>query len=87
MVAAAVLSIERISVERTTARTKPSICARSTFAPTIPSDIGTPSNTSRRRNMIGRAFGRNFRTDRGLVGLWTGNNSDGDFANLRITTK
>jgi hypothetical protein len=23
--------------------------------------------------------------DRGLVGLWTGNNSDGDFANLRIT--
>ncbi|HEY1308323.1 MAG TPA: hypothetical protein VGF24_32465 [Vicinamibacterales bacterium] len=24
--------------------------------------------------------------DRGMVGLWTGNNSDGDFANLRITT-
>ena len=24
-------------------------------------------------------------TDRGLVGLWTGNNSDGDFADLRIT--
>ncbi len=23
--------------------------------------------------------------ERGLVGLWTGNNSDGDFANLRIT--
>ena len=23
--------------------------------------------------------------DRGLIGLWTGNNSDGDFANLRIT--
>jgi hypothetical protein len=23
--------------------------------------------------------------DRGLVGLWTGNNSEGDFANLRIT--
>ena len=23
--------------------------------------------------------------DRGLVGLWVGNNSDGDFANLRIT--
>jgi hypothetical protein len=23
--------------------------------------------------------------DRGMVGLWTGNNSDGDFANLRIT--
>ena len=23
--------------------------------------------------------------DRGLVGLWAGNNSDGDFANLRIT--
>ena len=25
------------------------------------------------------------RLDRGMVGLWTGNNSDGDFANLRIT--
>lgn len=24
--------------------------------------------------------------DRGAVGLWTGNNSDGDFANLRVTT-
>ena len=24
-------------------------------------------------------------TDRGLVGLWTGNNSDGEFAHLRIT--
>lgn len=23
--------------------------------------------------------------DRGMIGLWTGNNSDGDFANLRIT--
>jgi hypothetical protein len=23
--------------------------------------------------------------DRGLIGLWTGNNSDGDFANLRVT--
>jgi hypothetical protein len=23
--------------------------------------------------------------DRGLIGLWTGNNSDGDFENLRIT--
>ena len=23
--------------------------------------------------------------DRGMVGLWTGNNSEGDFANLRIT--
>jgi hypothetical protein len=23
--------------------------------------------------------------DRGMVGLWVGNNSDGDFANLRIT--
>ena len=23
--------------------------------------------------------------DRGVVGLWVGNNSDGDFANLRIT--
>jgi hypothetical protein len=29
-----------------------------------------------------RTLGSN---DRGLVGLWTGNNSDGDFANLRIT--
>ena len=25
-------------------------------------------------------------SDRGLIGLWTGNNSDGDFANLRITS-
>lgn len=25
------------------------------------------------------------RLDRGMVGLWVGNNSDGDFANLRIT--
>lgn len=25
--------------------------------------------------------------DRGMVGLWTGNGSDGDFANLRITLK
>ena len=25
--------------------------------------------------------------DRGLVGLWVGNNSEGDFANLRITSK
>jgi hypothetical protein len=25
--------------------------------------------------------------DRGMVGLWTGNGSDGDFANLRITPK
>jgi hypothetical protein len=25
--------------------------------------------------------------DRGLVGLWVGNNSDGDFANLRITPR
>lgn len=25
--------------------------------------------------------------DRGMVGLWTGNNSDGDFANLRITPR
>ncbi len=24
-------------------------------------------------------------SDRGLIGLWTGNNSDGDFANLRVT--
>lgn len=24
--------------------------------------------------------------DRGMIGLWTGNNSDGDFANLRITS-
>jgi hypothetical protein len=24
--------------------------------------------------------------DRGAIGLWTGNNSDGDFANLRVTT-
>jgi hypothetical protein len=24
--------------------------------------------------------------DRGLIGLWTGNNSDGDFANLRVTS-
>ena len=24
--------------------------------------------------------------ERGLVGLWTGNNSDGDFANLRVTS-
>jgi hypothetical protein len=23
--------------------------------------------------------------DRGMIGLWTGNNSDGDFANLRVT--
>jgi hypothetical protein len=23
--------------------------------------------------------------DRGMLGLWTGNNSDGDFANLRVT--
>jgi hypothetical protein len=23
--------------------------------------------------------------DRGMVGLWVGNNSDGDFANIRIT--
>jgi hypothetical protein len=23
--------------------------------------------------------------DRGMVGLWVGNNSDGDFANLRVT--
>jgi hypothetical protein len=29
-----------------------------------------------------RKLGQN---DRGMVGLWTGNNSDGDFANLRIT--
>ena len=26
------------------------------------------------------------RYDRGMIGLWTGNNSDGDFANLRITS-
>jgi hypothetical protein len=25
--------------------------------------------------------------ERGMVGLWTGNNSDGDFANLRITAR
>ena len=25
--------------------------------------------------------------DRGQIGLWTGNNSDGDFANLRVTSK
>jgi hypothetical protein len=25
--------------------------------------------------------------DRGAVGLWTGNNSDGDFANLRVIGK
>ena len=24
--------------------------------------------------------------DRGMVGLWVGNNSDGDFANLRLAT-
>jgi hypothetical protein len=24
--------------------------------------------------------------DRGLIRLWTGNNSDGDFANLRVTS-
>jgi hypothetical protein len=24
-------------------------------------------------------------SDRGLIGLWAGHNSDGDFANLRIT--
>jgi hypothetical protein len=24
-------------------------------------------------------------TDRGMIGLWTGNNSDGDFVNLRVT--
>ena len=29
-----------------------------------------------------RKLGQN---DRGMVGSWTGNNSDGDFANLRIT--
>jgi hypothetical protein len=29
-----------------------------------------------------RALGQ---LDRGLVGLWVGNNSDGDFANLRVT--
>jgi hypothetical protein len=29
-----------------------------------------------------RKFGQH---DRGLIGLWTGNNSDGDFANLRVT--
>jgi hypothetical protein len=23
--------------------------------------------------------------DRGMIGLWVGNNSDGDFANLRVT--
>ena len=23
--------------------------------------------------------------DRGMIGLWAGNNSDGDFTNLRIT--
>jgi hypothetical protein len=25
--------------------------------------------------------------DRGMIGLWTGNGSDGDFANLRVTPK
>jgi hypothetical protein len=25
--------------------------------------------------------------ERGLIGLWVGNNSDGDFSNLRITAK
>jgi hypothetical protein len=24
--------------------------------------------------------------DRGMIGLWVGNNSDGDFANLRVTS-
>jgi hypothetical protein len=24
-------------------------------------------------------------SDRGMIGLWTGNNSDGDFVNLRVT--
>jgi hypothetical protein len=24
-------------------------------------------------------------TDTGAIGLWVGNNSDGDFANLRVT--
>jgi hypothetical protein len=26
-------------------------------------------------------------TDRGAVGLWVGNNSDGDFADVRVTGK
>jgi hypothetical protein len=40
--------------------------------------VGNVANTTMEVRKLGTL-------DRGMVGLWVGNNSDGDFANLRIT--
>jgi len=34
---------------------------------------------------VANTAGRMVNLGRGMIGLWTGNASDGDFANLRIT--
>ena len=45
---------------------------------TIQVYVGSPQSPALEVRKLGQH-------DRGTIGLWTGNNSDGDFANLRVT--